>query len=189
MSDPTIDSISQHYLEDATANFRKLKKLAERALAQTDDQAFFAVPDAASNSIAIIVKHMSGNLRSRFTDLLTTDGEKPWRHRDSEFIIEPGTTREALLRQWEEGWQCLFAALEPLQPADLDRKVFIRGEEHSVVQAINRQLTHHAYHVGQIVFLAKHYRSTNWRSLSIPRGKSEEFIESLRKRRESEESR
>ena len=126
------------------------------------------------NSIALIVKHMTGNMRSRWTDFLNSDGEKPDRDRDSEFV-DPPATRESLLARWEEGWRLVFHALEPLTDADLGRKVFIRGEAHSVMQAINRQIAHYAYHCGQIVLLAKHFRSQEWRSLSVPRNKSGEF--------------
>lgn len=174
------NSLAKHYLEDALSTFRDYKGLTEKAVEQISDEEFFAILDEESNSVAVIMRHMSGNMRSRWTDFLTSDGEKPDRHRDSEFIIDTGTTKETVLRWWEEGWRCVFDALEPLQPEDLNRKVFIRGEEHSVVEAINRQLTHYAYHVGQIVFLAKHLKSTGWKSLSIPRGQSEVYNQSLR---------
>jgi hypothetical protein len=121
-----------------------------------------------------MVKHMSGNMLSRWQDFLTSDGEKPGRDRDAEFENPPGT-REALVAAWEAGWQCLFTALEPLSDADLQRTVTIRGEPHSVMQTINRQVAHYSYHCGQIVFLAKHLRSSEWKSLSIPRRKSAEF--------------
>jgi hypothetical protein len=125
------------------------------------------------------MKHIAGNMFSRWTDFLTTDGEKPDRNRDMEFVIEPQTTKDDVLAYWERGWQCLFQALEPLQPEDFERTVLIRGEKHTIVQAINRQLTHYAYHIGQIVFLAKHYRSNEWQSLSIPRNRSAEFNQYL----------
>jgi hypothetical protein len=162
------------YLEDSIELFRHYKKLADRAMAQIADEHLFACLDAESNSIAIIVKHMAGNMRSRWTDFLTADGEKPTRNRDSEFE-EPAATREALLRDWEDGWACVFHALEPLTDDDLDRTVYIRGEAHSVMQAINRQVAHYAHHGGQIVLLAKHYAGNNWQSLSVSRGQSEEF--------------
>ena len=162
------------YMEDALTLFRHYKTMGERAMQQVTDQQLFALLDDESNSIAIIVKHMTGNMRSRWTDFLTTDGEKPNRNRDSEFV-DPAATREALLKQWEEGWDCVFRALDPITDADLGRKVTIRGEEHSVMQAINRQLTHYASHVGQIVLLAKHYAGEHWQSLSVPRNKSAEF--------------
>jgi hypothetical protein len=169
------DSVAGHYLKDAIASFRAHKKLAERALAQVSDEELFMALDEEANSIAVIMKHISGNMLSRWTDFLTSDGEKPDRNRDMEFVITPQTSKEDLLAQWEKGWSCLFAALDPLQPEDVERKVFIRGKEHTVVEAINRQLTHYAYHTGQIVFLAKHFRSAGWKSLSIPRNKSAEF--------------
>jgi uncharacterized damage-inducible protein DinB len=162
------------YLEESLAVFRQYKKLAEGAIAQVTDEQLVAVLDEEMNSIAITVKHMAGNMRSRWTDFLTTDGEKPNRNRDSEFL-EPPATRAELMRLWEEGWACVFSALEPLSEADLSRTVTIRGEPHSVMQAISRQVAHYAYHCGQIVFLAKHFRSKQWKSLSVPRNKSEEF--------------
>jgi len=169
------DALADHYLEDALANFRDYKKLAEKALDQTADEELFLSLDEEANSIAVIMKHMSGNMVSRWTDFLTTDGEKPDRNRDTEFVVAPGTGREDLLTVWERGWNCLFMALEPLTADDFSRKVLIRGEEHSVAEAISRQLTHYAYHIGQIVFLAKHFRSKEWKSLSIPRNRSVEF--------------
>lgn len=162
------------YLEDSLTLFRYYKNLAERAMAQLTDDRLLAALDGESNSIATIVKHMSGNMLSRWQDFLTTDGEKPGRDRDAEFE-DPPPTREALLAAWEAGWQCLFTALEPLSDADMQRPVTIRGEAHSVMQTINRQLAHYAYHCGQIVFLAKHLRNGEWKSLSIPRRKSAEF--------------
>jgi hypothetical protein len=162
------------YLEESLAWFRYYKKLAEEAMAQATDEQLYAALDPESNSIAIIVKHLAGNMRSRWTDFLTTDGEKPDRHRDTEFE-DPPVTRAALMELWQAGWNSLFSALEPLSDADLGRRVTIRGEAHSVMQAVNRQMAHYACHIGQIVLLAKHYQSAHWRSLSIPRGKSAEF--------------
>jgi Protein of unknown function (DUF1572) len=162
------------YLEDSLAVLRYYKKLAERAMDQLNDEQLFAVLDHEANSIAIIVKHMVGNMRSRWTDFLTTDGEKPNRNRDSEFV-DPPSTRAALLDEWESGWNCVFEALESLTDADLERRITIRGEAHSVMQAINRQLAHYPHHVGQIVLLAKHFACDNWKSLSVPRNKSAEF--------------
>ena len=162
------------YLEDALAVFRYYKKLAERAMEQVTDEQLFAVLDDEANSIAIIVKHMTGNMRSRWTNFLTSDGEKPDRNRDSEFV-DPPSTREALMAEWENGWARVFAALEPLTDAELARTVTIRGEPHSVMQAINRQLAHYPHHVGQIVLLAKHFASDHWQSLSVPRNRSAEF--------------
>jgi len=161
-------------IEDSLAVFGYYKRLAERAMAQVTDEQLFTVIDGEANSIAIIVKHMAGNMRSRWTDFLTTDGEKPDRDRDREFV-DPAATREALTDEWEEGWAMMFAALEPLTDADLGRTITIRGEAHSVVQAINRQLAHYPYHVGQIVLLAKHFASDHWQSLSVPRNQSAEF--------------
>lgn len=169
------DQLAQHVLADAILQFRGLKKLADKALAQIDDKQFFHVPDPESNSLAIIVRHIAGNQRSRWTDFLTTDGEKPDRHRDTEFVIAEGTPRATVMQWWEAGWQCLFAALEPLQPEDLLRTVKIRGEDHTVVMAINRQLSHYATHVGQIIFLAKHLKSQDWKTLSVPRNQSQAF--------------
>ncbi len=162
------------YLQDAREVFRYYKKLGERAMAQVEDADLFASLDQEANSIAIIVKHMVGNMRSRWTDFLTTDGEKPNRNRDGEFE-EPSATREALLQEWENGWSCLFHALDELTDDDLARKVTIRGEAHSVMQAINRQLAHYPHHVGQIVLLAKHFACDKWRSLSVPRNRSAEY--------------
>jgi len=162
------------YLEDSLAVFRYYKRLCERAMEQVTDAQLFAILDDEANSIAIIVKHMTGNMRSRWTDFLTTDGEKPDRNRDSEFI-DPPATRDALMAEWEHGWSWVFQALEPLSDSDLGRTITIRGEAHSVMQAINRQLAHYPYHVGQIVLLAKHYAGGEWKSLSVPRNQSAEF--------------
>jgi hypothetical protein len=169
------DSLAKHYLEDALSNFRAYKKLAEKALEQASDEEFFVSLDEEGNSLAVIVKHMVGNMLSRWTDFLTTDGEKPDRNRDLEFVITPETTRAELIAEWERGWNCVFNAIESLQPEDLMKTVLIRGEAHTVVNAINRQMTHYGYHIGQIVFLAKHFKSTGWQSLSIPRNRSVEF--------------
>jgi hypothetical protein len=162
------------YLEDSLALFRSYKQMAERAIAQVTDEQLATVPDSENNSIATTVKHIAGNQRSRWTDFLTSDGEKPDRNRDSEFM-DPPETRGELMAMWDAGWQCLFSALEPLSEQDLGRTVMIRGEAHSVMQAINRQLAHYAYHCGQIVFLAKHFKQTGWKALTVPRGQSAEF--------------
>jgi len=162
------------YLNDSLSLFRYYRKLAEGAMAQVTDDQLFAQLDEECNSIGLLVKHMAGNMRSRWTDFLTTDGEKPDRDRDGEFMDAP-TTREALLHLWEDGWSLLFAALEPLSDADLTRTITIRGEAHSVMQAVNRQLAHYTYHVGQIVMLAKHFAQARWTSLSVPRNRSAEF--------------
>ena len=171
----TDQSPAQHYLADAIRTFRDYKKLAEGAFGQINDEEFFKTLDKESNSIAVNIKHMAGNMLSRWTDFLTTDGEKPERDRDMEFEMLPGTTKADMLAYWEQGWKCVFDAVEPLQPDDLMRTVRIRGQDHTVIQAINRQLAHYAYHVGQIVFLAKHVKSSEWQSLSVPRNKSAEF--------------
>ena len=168
-------SLGRHYLEDAVLNLRGYKKLAEGAFAQTSDEEFFRALDEEGNSIAVIIKHLAGNMLSRWTDFLTTDGEKPDRQRDLEFVITPDATRDEVLARWEQGWSCVFGAIESLGPEDLMKTVLIRGEAHTVLKAINRQLTHYGYHVGQIVFLAKHFRSREWKSLSIPRNRSVEF--------------
>ena len=165
------------YVKDSIDLFRYYKNLAERAMAQCPDEGLFTTLDAESNSIAIIVKHMAGNMRSRWMDFLTTDGEKPDRNRDTEFEGPPQTCAE-LLELWERGWKYLFDALTPLTDADLTRSVTIRTEPHSVMQAINRQVAHYSHHIGQIVFLAKHLTTQatgKWDSLSIPRGKSRAF--------------
>jgi hypothetical protein len=162
------------YVEDALAVFRYYKRLAERAMEQVSDDQLFVAIDKEANSIALIVKHMTGNMRSRWTDFLTTDGEKPDRDRDSEFVAPPATRKE-LMAAWEDGWSRVFTAIEPLTDADLGRTVTIRGEAHSVMQAINRQLAHYPHHVGQIVLLAKHFACDHWQSLSVPRNKSAEF--------------
>ena len=163
------------YLSDALAVFRQYKKLGEGAMAQVPDEQLTMVLDGEMNSIAQIVKHMAGNMRSRFTDFLTTDGEKPDRYRDQEFDLNPATTRADLTKWWDEGWARVFAAIDGLKPEDVMRTVTIRGEPHTVLQAINRQIAHYAQHTGQIVFMAKHIRSVKWKTLSIPRGESENY--------------
>jgi hypothetical protein len=170
-----MTTLARQYLDDALAEFRKYKKFAEKALGQVSDDEWIRTVDPESNSLALIVKHISGNLRSRWTDFLTTDGEKPDRNRDTEFERSEADTRDALMARWESGWRLLFAALEPLTDDDLQKTVAIRGELHTVLQAINRQLTHYASHVGQIVFLAKHLAGSRWKTLSIPRGQSRQF--------------
>jgi uncharacterized damage-inducible protein DinB len=168
--------LTTSYLKDSIDLFRYYKKLAERAIEQCPDEGLFSSLDAESNSIATIVKHMAGNMRSRWTDFLTTDGEKPDRNRDSEFE-EPPKTRAELLTVWERGWTCLLDALTPLSDADLTRTVTIRTEPHSVTQAINRQIAHYSYHIGQIAYLAKHFaaQSGKWIALTVPRKKSADF--------------
>lgn len=165
---------SDSYLTDSLSLFRYYKDLGERAMAQCGDSMLFESLDAESNSIAVVVKHMAGNMRSRWRDFLTTDGEKPDRNRDAEFE-SPATTRAELMEQWNAGWKWLFDALEPLSDADMTKTVFIRTEPHSVMQAINRQIAHYSYHVGQIVFLAKHLGCDKWKSLTVPRKQSAAF--------------
>ena len=162
------------YLQDSLTLFRYYKGLAERAMAQVSDDQLFLTLDDEANSIAVIVKHIAGNARSRWTDFLTTDGEKPDRARDTEFV-DPPATRGAIMAAWEDGWNRVFTALEPLTDADLSRTVVIRGEPHSVMQAINRQVAHYSNHIGQIVLLAKHFAHDHWQSLTIPRNRSTDF--------------
>jgi len=167
--------IEQHYIDDCLLQLRKLKALADKSLSQIEQEQVFAVLDSEANSIAVLMKHMAGNMRSRWTDVLTTDGEKPDRDRDREFVIDANDTHANILSMWEEGWGRVFAAVSSLTPQDLGRTVRIRGEVHTVLEAINRQMTHYAAHVGQIVLLAKHYAGSGWQSLSIPRGQSRDF--------------
>ena len=167
--------LAAHYLEEARRQMRGYKRMGEGAMAQLRDDDFFLTLDPESNSIAILVKHLAGNMRSRFTDFLISDGEKPDRFRDREFEVSGATTRSDVMRWWEEGWACVVGAIDALKPEDVMRTVTIRGEPHTVLQAMNRQIAHYAAHIGQIVFLAKHLRSSDWKTLSIPRGKSEEF--------------
>jgi uncharacterized damage-inducible protein DinB len=176
------------YLKDSLDLFRYYKKLGERAIQQCPDEGLFATLDAESNSIATIVKHMAGNMRSRWTDFLTSDGEKPDRNRDTEFETPP-QTRSDLMAVWESGWKVFFGALEPLSDADLGRTITIRGEPHSVMQAINRQMAHYSHHIGQILFAAKHFamaKTGKWNSLSVPRGKSKEFTADVTAGRKSQ---
>ena len=161
--------IKRHYIDDSLFQLRKLKAQADKAMAQIDDAQFFSTLDPDANSIALIVKHVAGNMRSRWTDFLTSDGEKPDRHRDTEFEREAGDTRASLMARWEAGWDLLFTTLMSLQPSDIERTVTIRGEPHTVLQAINRQVSHYSVHVGQIVLLAKHYAGSRWQTLSIPK--------------------
>lgn len=167
------------YLEDSIPLLRHYKKLAERAIAQATEQQLYQLLDPDANSIAIVMQHMAGNMKSRWTNFLSEDGKKPRRNRDSEFE-QPPATREALLQLWEDGWDCTFQALESLTDADLSRTVSIRGEAHSVMQAINRQIAHYPYHCGQIVLLAKHFQHAQWTSLTVPKGRSEEFNAKVR---------
>lgn len=167
--------IEQQYLDDMLLQLKKLKGQAEQSIAQIDDDQLFAVLDPEANSIAIIMKHVAGNMRSRWTDFLTSDGEKPDRNRDGEFLVRGEETRTQIMDAWEDGWARTIGAISALTPGDLSRTVHVRGEGHTVLEAINRQVAHYAAHVGQIVLLAKHYAGSGWQTLSIPRGKSQEF--------------
>jgi hypothetical protein len=175
MTDLATTDLAIHYFDEARRQLRGNKRLAEAAIAQLKDEELFFTLDPESNSIAILVKHLAGNMRSRFTDFLTTDGEKPDRFRDQEFELNAATTRADVMRWWEEGWEQVFTTLNALKPEDVMRTVTIRGEPHTVLQAINRQIAHYASHSGQIILLAKHLRSKQWKTLSIPRGKSEDY--------------
>lgn len=168
------DQIVLNFHQDAVQSFRNYKKMAERAMNQVNDEEFFQAIDDEANSIAVIVKHLAGNLISRWSDFLTTDGEKPTRDRDAEFEIKDDS-RTSLMEYWERGWQTLFDNIEPLTLDDFSKTVTIRGQAHTIVEALNRQLSHYAYHIGQIVLLAKHFRSSDWQTLSIPKNRSAEF--------------
>lgn len=162
------------YIESVTKQFEYYKALGEKAMAQLQPEQLFFSPDADTNSIAIIVKHLHGNMLSRWTDFLTSDGEKQWRNRDDEFE-NPFTDAETLMQKWNEGWQCLFNALQTITPENLNSIIYIRNEGHTVVEAINRQLAHYPYHIGQIVFFAKQLKQTAWNSLSIPKNNSAQY--------------
>src|SRR5215471_16904488 len=167
--------LAAHHLDDIRIQMRKLRTLAEGAIEQVSDKDLFRQLDPESNSIAIVVRHVGGNLKSRFRDFLTTDGEKPDRHRDGEFEMPERVTRAEIMRWWNEGWATALGSIEALTPADLERTVYVRGEPLLVIETLNRLVTHAAYHVGQIVFLSKHFAASNWQSLSIPRGMSEQI--------------
>lgn len=169
------NSFGKAYLDESFRTFRGYKRMADAALAQVSNEEFFRLLDPESNSLAIIVKHVGGNLRSRWTDFLTSDGEKPDRDRDREFELLPGDTREDLMRRWEHGWEVTFNSIQGLKPEDTLRTIMIRREPHTVLQAISRSVAHIAQHIGQIVFLSKHLCGSNWKTLSIPRGKTAEF--------------
>lgn len=172
----TDTALHQVFRESVAFRFRAAEQLGRKAIDQLRDADLFWSPDSESNSIAVIAKHLHGNMMSRWTDFLTSDGEKPWRDRDGEFVVEPGSmTRSELLGLWEEGWACLFAALEGLQPDDLVKNITIRGAELSVTDAVLRQLSHYGYHVGQIVYLAKQIQGSDWRTLSVARGQSKAY--------------
>ena len=184
-----MSEAATHYLEEARRQMRGHKRMGEGAMAQLKDDDFFVTLDPESNSVAILVKHLAGNMSSRFTNFLTSDGEKPDRFRDTEFELTPSTTRADVMKWWDDGWACVLGAIDALQPEDVMRTVTIRGEPHTVLQAINRQIAHYAAHCGQIVFLAKHLRSSAWKTLTIPRGKSEEFKKVAPKARSSDSGR
>jgi hypothetical protein len=171
----SMSDLASHYLDEIRRQMRGHKRMAESAMSQLEDRDFFVTLDPESNSIAILVKHIAGNARSRFTEFLTTDGEKSDRFRDREFELTSATSHEEILRWWEEGWTHVFSMLDSLKPEDLLRTITIRQEPHTVLQALNRALGHYAQHIGQIVFLAKHLKSKDWKTLSIPRGKSEDY--------------
>jgi len=167
--------LASGYLTDIVRAFRGYKMLGEAAIAQVSDHDLHTLLDPEANSIAIIVKHLAGNLRSRYTDFLTTDGEKPDRARDGEFALHERPSRDQIVGWWESGWAVALASLEALTPDDLERTVRIRGEAFMVFEALNRSVTHTAYHVGQIVLLAKHFAGPDWKSLSIPKGESKAY--------------
>ena len=170
-----VQALGAIVLEDVVFTFRKQRELAERALAQVEDADFFRTIDAESNSVAVIVKHIGGNLRSRWTDFLTTDGEKPDRDRDGEFVVPGTTTRDDVMATWNAGWAALFDTLATLHGDDISATVSIRAESMTAIAAMHRSVAHIAQHVGQVVLLAKHYRSSEWKTLSIPRGRSSEW--------------
>jgi hypothetical protein len=161
-------------LNSAIQIFKQYQKLGLEAMNQIDSEGINWCPESESNSIAVIVKHLHGNMKSRWTDFLVSDGEKVWRERDAEFVGE-NLSKDFVLNQYNEGWEYLYNALRPLVQTDLSKIVTIRGEEHSVLEAINRQIAHYSYHVGQIVYLAKAVKSEHWKSLSIPKNKSDEY--------------
>ncbi|HVH27754.1 MAG TPA: DUF1572 family protein [Vicinamibacterales bacterium] len=170
MSDAANSTV---YLTNLLKNLRYYKGLGERAIAQVSDADLHALLDPDSNSIAVIVQHLAGNLRSRFTDFLTTDGEKPDRNRDGEFEMPDALSRRELMEAWDKGWTITFAAIERLEPADLLRTVYIRGEAALALETLNRLALHAAYHVGQIVYLSKHFAAGEWKTLSIPRRRAD----------------
>ena len=176
------DALGVAYLSDISQRFEGVKRSAERAAAQVDDASWFQQLEEDGNSIALLMKHMGGSLESSFTNFLTTDGEKPTRNRDAEFVREEGDTRETILAKWEHGWGALFGTLDALRPGDLLRTVHIRGEPHSVLQALSRNVVHQSTHAGQIIILARHYAGEKWETLSIPRGKSEEYTAKMMER-------
>lgn len=177
-----LDALGSAFLTDTRQRFANIKTSVERAVAQVSDEQFFEPLEEEGNSIALLMKHMGGNLESRFTDFLTSDGEKPTRDRDAEFVREAGDTREAIAAKWERGWSALWGALDSLSARDLLKTVRIRGEPHTVVQAILRQVAHQSMHSGQVIILAKHFAGAKWETLTIPRGKSEEYTARMMER-------
>ena len=175
-------NLGNHYLKTCVKNFSELKMLGEKAFSQMNEEDFFWTPDEESNSIAIIIRHLSGNMLSRWTDFLTTDGEKDYRKRDQEFVTNTHENKESILSKWEKGWKCLFDTLNLLTDNDLLKEVTIRSQKHTVVQAINRQLTHYGYHIGQIVYIVKLCSGKEWKTLSVAKGKSKEFNEEMKKK-------
>ncbi len=176
-----MTDFAEQYLTNIRLQFRSYRAMAEKAMAQVDDEAFFVVPYHDGNSVAILVKHMAGNMRSRWLDFFTADGEKPDRNRDTEFEIE-AESRSDLMAAWARSWDILFGILDPLSPADLGRTITIRSEPHNVIEAVNRQLTHYAYHIGQIVLLARHHAGDDWQTLSVARGATKQFNEMMRRK-------
>lgn len=175
-----MDEIGSMFIESATFRFQELKRLADKSMEQLGDDGLLWRMNPEMNSIAVLVQHLYGNMMSRWTDFLTSDGEKPTRHRDAEFEEADEIVRERLMEKWEEGWECLFSALAEISPSDLVREVAIRGQKLSVLDAISRQLTHYGYHVGQMALIAKQYRGGEWKTLSIPRGRSAEYLPTKR---------
>ncbi|HYC29646.1 MAG TPA: DUF1572 family protein [Chitinophagaceae bacterium] len=172
--------IEQDFLASAIKRLRYYKDLADKTFEQLDDAGLHYQLNEASNSIAVIIQHMSGNMLSRWTNFLTEDGEKSWRHRDDEFEVH-GQSRQELIDIWEKGWKCFFDALQALQPADLEKTIHIRTEALTVIDAINRQLMHYPYHIGQIVYIGRMLRNNDWKSLSIPKGQSETYNAQMKK--------
>jgi len=177
-----MTEINRHYLETAKKNFQSIKKLGDKVFPQIKDKDFFWSPDEESNSMAIIIRHLYGNMLSRWTDFLTSDGEKPDRKRDEEFERLFYTDKDDVIEKWNSGWKCLFDALDSLNENDLMKEVTIRGQHHTVIEAIERQINHYSYHVGQIVYIGKHLEGEKWISLSVPRNKSDKFNDEMKKR-------
>lgn len=186
-SDTSSDAVAARYLLDIRHAYRRYRQLAEKAIAQVDDAALMHATGDEDNSIAVVMQHVGGNLTSRFTDFLVADGEKPNRNRDAEFESQPGSTRDSVLTIWSNGWNAVMTAIEALQPADLTRTVHIRREPLTVLEALNRSITHTAYHVGQIVMLARHFAGDQWQSLSIPKGRSADYGTGTFKRDQQDE--